>query len=170
MKHKMTIVHVAEAWKGGVATYVENVINAQVKDGHRVTLLVDKNNFETDVRQLDCDITFFYGSRNPAKMFNVSKEVFTLLKVLSPDLIHSHSTFAGVYCRLQKPIAKTIYTPHAWSFYKEDVSPFHKKIYQWIEQYLAKHTDRIICISQEEINAALKAGIPQNKLSLLYTG
>ena len=170
MKNKIHIVHVAEAWKGGVATYVESLINAQVQDKHRVTLIVDKNNFEADLRQLNCDIVFFNGSRNPAKIFNVSREVLAHLKALSPDLIHCHSTFAGAYCRLQKPSAKTIYTPHAWSFYKEDVSPLHKKAYQWIEQYLAKHTDRIICISQEEINAALKAGIPQNKLSLLYTG
>lgn len=170
MKDQMTIVHVAEAWKGGVATYVESIINAQTKDGHQVTLLVDKNNFGADPRQLDCKVIFFNGSRNPAKMFNVAKEISSLLKTLCPDLIHCHSTFAGIYCRLQKPISKTIYTPHAWSFYKKDVSFFHRKVYQWIERYLAKHTDRIICISQEEINAALKAGISQSKLSLLYTG
>jgi len=64
----------------------------------------------------------------------------TLRKKLNPDIIHLHSSKAGILGRFANFMLlfnkkKVFYTPHGYSFLREDVSLSTRKLYQLIEKY-----------------------------------
>ena len=72
-------------------------------------------------------------------------EVVRVAKELNPDVIHAHSSFAGLYVRLaslfpgmkQFPV---VYTPHGLAFVREDVSGVKKELFRIAEKALAPMT------------------------------
>ena len=64
---------------------------------------------------------------------------------------------------------KVVYCPHGFSFLMEG-SAFKKSIFSKMEIILSYATDKIICVSQYERNAAFNAGVPDNKISVIHNG
>lgn len=168
----MNIVHVVEAWKGGIASYVQSLIRAQLADGHQVFLFADEVQFQSDARDIGVKIVFYQTSRNPLRFFKIAKELQGKISPLNADVVHCHSTFPGVYCRFFKNKSKTrlIYTPHGWSFFKKDVGFFGRKVYGYVEKLLSSRCDNVMCMSFEEVEAARKIGILDEKLRMIHTG
>ncbi len=168
----MHVVHVTEAWNGGVATYINTLLRQQVlqDDISDITLLYDPR-----VATRDFDAAFYeahnitlipyYSSRSPKHIFKIAKNVHGIISGLSPKsgstslIVHLHSTFAGVYGRVFKSAGwKTVYCAHGWSFVQES-GAFKKAIYGVVERMLARRTDAIINISAHEFEEARKIGI-----------
>ena len=166
----MKVVHVVEAWKGGIASYVEALIKDQVSRGYRVFLLADGAQLDADSRSLGIDVVEYKSSRNPLRFLPISLELFGKIRQLEPDVVHCHSTFPGVSVRLLKYPCKVIYTPHAWSFFKRDANGFLRWIFKGVEQLLARRCSKITCMSLEEVKAASYIGIEHGKIKLIYTG
>lgn len=160
------IVHVAEAWVGGVSSYVRDLCHAQLEDGHDVYLLLN----EDFVFDGDCRIKIinYRASRNIFKLFGIARKVASIIKNISPDVVFSHSTFAGVYVRWRHwNSIIVIHIPHAWPFLIE-ASLLKRLIYQAAEKYLAINSNHIICMSLEEIHAANESHI--SNCTYIYTG
>ncbi len=166
----MVVVHVVEAWKGGIASYVEVLIRDQIARGYRVYVLADSEQLEADRRNLGVPVKVYQSSRKPWNFLKISAEIATCIKDLNADVVHCHSTFPGLYARLRKHNAKVVYTPHSWSFFKQDVGAGAKSIYRGVEKLLARRCEAIVCMSMEEVAAATRAGIPSEKLRLIYSG
>ncbi|WP_427046994.1 glycosyltransferase [Halomonas casei] len=166
----MKIIHVVEAWKGGVASYVEVLIKDQLARGYNIKILADSNQLATDSRDLGVEIISYESSRKPWHFRKIAITLAKKIKNLDADIVHCHSTFPGLYIRLLNHKAKVIYTPHSWSFFKQDVGSVSKFIYKVIERALEKKCEHIVCMSMEEIVAANKIGLSDKKLSLIYTG
>jgi glycosyltransferase involved in cell wall biosynthesis len=86
--------------------------------------------------------------------------------------VHIHSSLAGLIVRIcllpvrRRP--KLIYTPHAWSF-----SPGATRnvwFRRTCERVLSLWTDRIVCVSDDEMRLALDAGISQARCAVVLTG
>lgn len=168
----MNIVHVVEAWQGGIASYVQNLIRAQKSEGHNVILFADRSLFMKDFRDLNIEIFYYESSRNPIFFSKIAKNIRKKISNLNTDVLHCHSSFPGVYCRIFSDFGETkvIYTPHGWSFFKKDVSIIKRKIYAFIEKKLARNCTKIMCMSLNEVNAAKALGMPEDKLAMIYTG
>lgn len=166
----MHIVHVVEAWKGGIASYVNSLVKEQFSRGDSVTIIADRSHMEMDIRDLDVTVVNYKSSRNPLRFMSISRSLAEIIKSSKPDVVHCHSTFPGLYIRLRSHAAKVVYTPHGWSFFKTDVSFFIRCVYKFVEYLMAKQCDKIVCMSLEEVAAAKKLGLPHDKLSLIYTG
>jgi glycosyltransferase involved in cell wall biosynthesis len=166
----MKIVHVTEAWQGGIASYTKALINWQVNNGYNVSLLVSEKADISDMHENNFNIYRYFTSRDPKKLISISKKLKELIINLSPDIIHCHSTFPGLYVRMLNHNAKIVYTPHCWSFLMNDIGPLKKWIYSKVEKVLSKRTDSIICMSFEEISAAKQVGIQPNVMKLVHTG
>lgn len=75
------------------------------------------------------------------------------------DIIHCHTPMGGVLGRLAaksiRTKAKIIYTAHGFHFYK-GAPLINRLLYYPIERYLAKYTDILITINEEDYNIAKK--------------
>lgn len=167
----MKILHVIEAWQGGIASYVSVLALEQQQRGHEIFILADQKEFLDDVRSLDgINIVYYASSRSLAKVAKVARIVHEKINKIQPDIVHCHSSFPGVYCRLYSSTVPIIYTPHSWSFLKRDSGVLKKLLYKIAEKYLSKNTHSIMCMSTEETVEAYQLGIARDKIKTIYTG
>lgn len=106
------------------------------------------------------DIPF---TRNPLDVKNLKafKKLIRIQEENQYDIVHVHTPIASIYGRLLKlkfPKLKTIYTAHGFHFYK-GAPKINWIIYYQIEKIMAKFTDIIITINEEDYKAALKLGV-----------
>ena len=167
----MRIAHIVEAWQGGIATYVSDLIEAQINQGLEVYLICDPRYIKNDSRPIQCEIIKYRAERGLKGVIFSSIYIHRILRSTQFDIIHSHSTFPGIYSRLAGRLdAKCFYTPHGWSFLKRDVGKLRRTLYKKIEAHLSKNCHRIICMSRQELFEAKAAGISEKKIRLLHTG
>ncbi|WP_144107896.1 glycosyltransferase family 4 protein [Paraburkholderia sp. BCC1886] len=168
----MKIVHVVETWIGGVANYVRALMVEQRNLGHELVLVCDPRNLKrADIGVDGIVIVDYRSSRNPALIPLIAHRLKKLLDSLHADVIHCHSTYPGLYVRLSRfDQAKILYTPHAWSFMKRDISPLTRVGFALVEKALSRRCTRILCMSFDEVRAAKRHGIGVEKIDLVYTG
>ncbi|WGX94731.1 glycosyltransferase [Nocardioides sp. L-11A] len=76
---------------------------------------------------------------------------------LSPDVVHAHSSFAGLYARLALRAgrsARVVYTPHCFVFERTDIPRPLRGLYRLVEWALAVNTTVIAGCSAAEARAA----------------
>lgn len=171
----MKILHVAETMKGGVATVLGQLISSQNNKFKIILLLPDSQLNELDKIDGYSYTAFRRTGRNLKSFFSLFIHFIRVFVKEKPDVVHIHSTFAGVICRISLILiypfqrAKIIYCPHAFSFLSS-VPPFRKFIYVLVEKILLCITDKIICTSFYEKNQAVKVNIKKSKLIVIYNG
>lgn len=171
----MKVLHVGEYAKGGIATYINNLLEFQ-KDNNKIEdvfLAVSHYNSE---KTFNLDKEKIYRYEYTRDIRNIAMGIFRINKIIKdikPDIIHAHSTFAGLMVRtlfiFKKKKIKIIYCPHGWAFIM-DVSEWKKKIFSWIEIFLSYKTDCIINISNFEREIAGNYGIPNEKMTIIKSG
>ncbi|WP_221075687.1 glycosyltransferase [Agarivorans aestuarii] len=167
----MKFVHVVEAWKGGVATYLEALIHQQLACGYQVYLVCDEKVLHQDQRSIEgCQLITYESSRNPFHFIGISRQIKRILEEVGADVVHFHSSFPGVYGRIQKHQCKVFYSPHSWGFSQRNVSKLKLAFFSIAERILSGNCTKIICISRDELNSAKRIGIKGRKLELVYTG
>jgi len=174
----MKVLHAAETIKGGVATVMRQIALASVASSEITELhcLVPENQ-KNEISALPTEnvVTFKRTGRNLGSFLSFTLQFISNIIKYKPELIHLHSTFAGVLGRivliLLYPIyrPKIIYCPHAFSFLMEG-NKLKKMVYKTIERALLPITDAVICVSEFERNAAIENGLNEKKLSVVYNG
>lgn len=141
-------------------------INMLREKGYQVDCACSINQ-DIKINELDKDVNIYEIplNRNPIHPSNV-KALKRLIKLQSEneyDIVHVHTPTAGVYGRLLKvkfPKLKTIYTVHGFHFY--DGAPMQNwLIYYPIERVMAKLTDTIITMNNEDYERAKKFNIKE---------
>lgn len=174
----MKVLHAAETIKGGVATVINSIVEYQLteNEGMKVMCLVPSDQEENLAKNDKLIVQQF--SRDGRNLLGMLNFAWMLLKIIlkhKPDIIHLHSTFAGVIGRIvifftfKRGKIKVFYCPHAFSFLM-NTSNFKKKLYVMIEKVLQPLTNKIICVSKTEYEQALSFGFNENKLILIYNG
>jgi glycosyltransferase involved in cell wall biosynthesis len=72
------------------------------------------------------------------------------IRYVRPDVVHAHSSFGGVYARLQKLSVPVIYQPHCFKFEDEDSSVLARWAYRLVEKCLLLRTDALVVLSPRE--------------------
>jgi glycosyltransferase involved in cell wall biosynthesis len=89
------------------------------------------------------------------------------------DIVHTHSSVAGVVGRLAAltaGIPVILHHVHGWGFH-EGMPGWTRKLYLALEQVCAKFTDRIITVSEPDIHKGLLQGIgTKDKFTLINNG
>lgn len=166
---KLRVVHVVEATKGGVHTYVRNLIQHQCARGFEVHVLACERLSAGNLADSGACVHSYASSRNPLRLSAVVRQVAAGLARIAPDIIHAHSTFAGVYARLASraaPAAAMVYQPHGWSF-AQQVPWVKKAAYQAVERFLATRTDAIVNISLHDLTAGRDGGVAARRNVLI---
>lgn len=112
----------------------------------------------------------FYNQNTFRNIFDI-KNIWIAYKNLTKylknnpeiDIIHCNTPIGGFIGRLvgKKFNKKIIYTAHGFHFYK-GASFFNKFFIKSVEKYLAKHTDVLITINEEDYQAAQKLRLKPN--------
>lgn len=170
----MKILHVGEYVNGGVATYLKTLLSGLQKyDDIENFLLISEYKSQQGWENITKKVFYYKYKRSIANIFFAIKQIHAVIKDINPDIIHVHSTWAGLFVRLpyllKKRKAKIIYQSHGWSFLM-DTSKYKKNIYAFVEKILSIPTDKIINISNYEQNQAIKYGLNKNKMIMVYNG
>lgn len=163
---KKKVLHIVESFGGGVFTVLTDLLNGLSKNYDVVVAYSLRpqtpENFE---KYFDKNIKFikvknFTRSINLKKDIKALKEIRKIVKEEKPDIVHLHSSKAGILGRIgihDKEI-KMFYNPHGFSFLKLDDSKFKRFIYKTIEKGAAiiNHKCTIIGCSKGEYEEARK--------------
>ena len=99
------------------------------------------------------------ASRSPGpSAFSEARSLARIADEFRPDVVHLHSSKAGLAGRMGKRRASVVvFQPHAWSF--EAVSgPIGSASLMW-ERYAARRSDAIVCVSDAERERGRESGI-----------
>lgn len=171
----MKVVHVVEALAGGVHTYFKDLSfffgDDEINGNIDTTIIYSGNRKEVDVERIKKEFSIGVSllELNMVRSFSPFQDLKSLLglitelKKINPDVIHLHSSKAGVLGRIAcftlSRKTKLFYTPHGYSFLRTDISYFAKKGYRLIEYGFQKFFGgKTIACGDTEYEIAKKIG------------
>lgn len=171
----MRILHITEAAVGGIATYLSELLLPQLtqyRPEGDVGLLVaakERGNLSARLREQVSLYTYDRRDRGPASVLALAKASLQVIDEFKPDVIHLHSSYAGLVVRLLPIRVPIVYSPHGWAFDIE-FSGFKRKAYQVLERMLAYRARVILNVSDFERRSGLTAGLPAARMRTVRTG
>lgn len=164
-------MHITEALGGGVLNIIQQLSKHQSDDGHKVTIVhsvrVDTPS-ESILNELFSDaakriILPMATNISPHRDLMAFIRLYILIKRHKPDIVHLHSSKAGVLGRLACWFANRskacFYTPHGFSFLRKDISQAKRDAYKLIEKVSSRFGGTTVACSQSELDhAMLSAG------------
>lgn len=107
------------------------------------------------------------------KDFAALLEIYSFIKENNIDIVHTHSSKAGIVGRLAARLARVkivIHTVHGWPF--NDYQNFVVRyVYIWLERIAARFSDKLIIVSGFDREKGLKNRIgDDDKYVLIYYG
>ena len=150
------VLHVVEALGSGIATALEDYVRSTPDHRHTV-LAYRRPSAQTgdDLERLALRVL-----RLPEGRLAQIRTVRHWVRTLRPDVVHAHSTYAGVYVRLfaRPPVGSMVYTPHAYPFERRDVPAIVRGIYWVVEAALSLGGGCVAAVGPRE--AELAARLP----------
>lgn len=172
------IVHVTEAPLGGVVTYLDELVGAQLRSlpDVQIDLITPEINRDA-LAGLSGPrfnlITFRHRRGSPRALLSMALRTLRHVRATRPDILHIHSTFAGAAIRPFAPLfpeqTRIVYCPHGWAFSRQG-SGRAQKAAGAVERWLARTSDRIVCISDHERREAEAFGISADRLVVIENG
>lgn len=163
MAEKKKILYIVEAMGGGVFTYIVDLANELVDSydmyiSYAVRKQTPKNYKEYfDKRVHLIEVKNFERAINPVKDIAAFFEVKRIAAEVKPDVIHLHSSKAGVIGRMAfDGKVPMFYTPHGYSFLMENYKPMKRRMFKLIESVCAKRNCTTISCSAGEHQETLK--------------
>ena len=158
MNRKVKVVHFTQSL-GGVETSIRLIIGSVDSDKiQSIFISPTKNIIIPDDKGKPIDIYSIIMSRSINPLVDIAGLIQCIILIfkLKPDIVHCHSSKAGIIGRLAARIVgvKTFFSPHAFSFLSTD-GIIIKKIYIWIERLARKLTTLLVACSESEYNHAV---------------
>lgn len=170
IEQRKKILYIAEAMGGGVFTYLVGLSNNLIQYFDITIAYATRpqtpSNYRDyfDARIKMIKVENFCREINPVKDCKAMSELKKIVKIEKPDLIHLHSSKAGVLGRILFSGKKipVFYTPHGYSFLMKNYSSIKRNIFRIIEKLCARKNCTTISCSFGEHKETLK--ITQNAL------
>ena len=162
---------------GGANIHVRDMSLWMKSRGYNVVVLTGQEGiFNKKLGELGIEN---FSTKYLKRSINIFSDLYFLFwfykfcKILKPKLISSHSSKAGILCRISSKlfnICPCIFTAHGWSF-TEGINSFQKNIYLFIEKIVGKFTDQIITVCNSDLKLGLKNKIiSSNKITCIHNG
>ncbi|MGA3696897.1 glycosyltransferase family 4 protein [Enterobacteriaceae bacterium TYF_5] len=153
---------------GGAQIHVRDLSIEINKQGHQALVIVGESGALT--KQLEeNNIDYIIEPRlkrniSPINDLLCALHLRSTLKKISPDLVSLHSSKAGIVGRLAliKSNIPCVFTAHGWAF-ADGVSNINKKLYIFIEKIFSHFCKKIITVSKQDKDLALKYNVTTSK-------
>lgn len=167
----MHVLQVIEATIGGTRRHVVDLSRGLARAGVEVSLVAScerEPRFRGDLERLARDgvrvreLAMLRPIR-PGRDFAHVRALERHLRELRPDVVHTHSSKAGVLGRLASlstGIGARVHTPHTFAFLFGAMFPAPQRaLFREIERALAGATQRVIAVSADEAESFLASGV-----------
>lgn len=180
---KKKLVIIVEAMLGGIRQHVCDIVENLDKEVYEIYILYsdlradeifekDINKLRKQARLIKCNAM----KRSIVKDDYIAyKTIVSILRKIQPDIVHCHSSKAGIVGRMAAKKCKIpliVYTPHAYAFQNPETMMFKRLLYIFAESFLSRYATNItINVSKEEMYLAQKYRIDKvKKFILIYNG
>jgi glycosyltransferase involved in cell wall biosynthesis len=112
----------------------------------------------------DAEVTFLpdlVREVRPIRDWQAGRELVGILRCTRPEIVHTHSSKAGILGRWaarRAGVPVVIHTVHGFPFH-EHQSAAHRTLYVALEKAAARVTDRFICVSRADVDKAEANGV-----------
>jgi glycosyltransferase involved in cell wall biosynthesis len=154
-----SILHVSQPTEGGVCRCVRELVADQLGRGWQVAVASPRGALEQATRELGARHLAWSASRSPGPSTAAETlRLRRLVRELAPDLVHLHSSKAGLAGRVAlRGSVPTVFQPHGWSFYALS-GPLQRAATEW-ERAGARWAHAVACVSETERRRGEEAGI-----------
>lgn len=173
----MKILHISEVDVGGTVTVLNHLLKDQISRAGTTSVCLVPDIQAKELIDIPSGniITYKRTGRNIQSFLNLAIATIKTVVKLKPDIVHLHSTFAGVIARVcllpLRPFLKfkIIYCPHGISFLTNS-NLISKKTFYIVEKTLLFFTDSMICVSDYEKKTVISFGLSGKKIKTIYNG
>lgn len=170
----MRVLHVAESIWGGCGTYLNEIVPLQqaALGVAQVRCVVPAQHVAQLSRIEPTSLTLFDRPGRLKGLPRLAAVVLREIRAWRPDVIHAHSTFAGLVVRSIAQFLRwppIVYCPHGWVFDVEQPR-LVRALEQQVERALSHRCERIVAISESERVKGIEAGIRQDKITVVPNG
>lgn len=172
---KVKILHITQATIGGTLEYIKLFFNHIDKNKYEVCLICPSYGpMKEEIEAMGIKVYPIEMNREISFKSDLNSflELKRAIKHIKPDIVHLHSSKAGVLGKIASYLNKVpcVYNAHGWSF-SMDTSKKKKKIYALIEKYTSKFCNIIVNISDYEHQLAKRYKIANdNKMVTIHNG
>ena len=164
---------------GGPQTHISQLGKYLFAKGHKMALMSYPGGWqkggwlEKEIERIGGTFypnEFLSNDINPIKDFAAILKIRKAVKDFKPDLISCHSSKAGILGRIAiRNKVPTIFTAHGWGFTQG--TSWERKFLIPLEKIASKFCSKIICVSDNDHNLALKYKIaPDSKIITIHNG
>ena len=156
----MRITHVTQPVEAGAAAVVLDLALAQHARGWSVTVVCPPTGWLPDrAREHGLDVREWAATRQPGwRSVAETTRLHRVLAALAPDVVHLHSSKAGLTGRLAlRGSVPTVFQPHLWSFATAR-GLLRRGCVAW-ERLASRWTRLLVCVSDDELAAGRAAGV-----------
>lgn len=153
------VLHVSQPVEAGVAGVVSQLVSDQVARGWPVSVACPAGHLAARSESAGARWLAWDARRDPGmRTARELRDLRRIVAVVAPDVIHLHSSKAGLAGRLAvRRRTPTIFQPHAWSFHAVGGARRVSAI-AW-ERLAGRWTTTTICVSRAECAEGQSAGI-----------
>ena len=126
--------------------------------GHDIVWAADFSGFIGDINQIPCETRSITIHSNPFKTRNIKayRQILSIIDECGIEAVMCNTPIGSTLARLaarHKKIKPVVYTAHGFLFFK-GAPIINRTFFKWIEQWLARYTDTLITITEEDYEAA----------------
>lgn len=177
----MKIMMITESLASGVLQIVKDVCNEMAEE-HEVKLLYSRrpetppDSVLEDLFRSNIELIEISATReiNVFVDFRTVLEYWKAIRRYQPDIVHLHSSKAGALGRIAALFAgkfkKVYYSPHGFSFLREDISKSSRFLYRSIEKMLGYLPCQLVTVSDSEKEEAIRLLNNVNKVVSINNG
>lgn len=112
-------------------------------------------------------------SVNPWLDVRARRDMARIFEELKPDVVHTHSSKAGIlgrYAAVDAEVPLIVHSIHGMSFNRTQSAPI-RALYTWLERAAARHTNAIVTVADAMIDQTVQARVcRREKMVTVYSG
>lgn len=182
MNKKIKIMYIVEPTSAGVGKHITDILENIDTEKFEVYFVYSSirsdSKFKKKMQILSQRNIIFYKVDMGREIslindFIAFRKIVKYIKIIKPEIIHSHSSKAGFLGRIAGAFCRTkvnIYSPHAFPF-NDYINKYKKLLYTILEKIAGIFTTTIVATSETEYKQAIDNNIvKKNRLSLICNG